>query len=121
MALYQHDYLQGKAAITLNQYGEGKVVYIGTMGDHSLYSTITAWLIEEADVKPSHPTIIECVEVAERWQGETRFRFLFNHTDKKKVLELESRFNNLLNCSSPVEETITIEPNDLLILVQEQE
>jgi beta-galactosidase len=118
IALYQHDYLQGKAAITLNQYGEGKVVYMGTMGDHSLYSTVTAWLMEVADVKPSHPTI-EGVEVAERWQGDKRFQFLFNHTGKKKVLKLENRFRNLLNGSSPLEETITIEPNDLLILVEE--
>ena len=118
IAQYQHDYLQGKPAITINKYGDGKVVYMGTLGESTLYSTVVEWLLGIGGVNPSFPSPAG-VEVAERWQDGKRFIFLLNHTDEKKVLKLENRFLDLLDGSSILEGIVTIEPKDLLILLEE--
>jgi beta-galactosidase len=118
IAQYQHDYLQGKPAITINKYGDGKVVYIGTLGESTLYSTVVEWLLGIGGVNPSFPSPAG-VEVAERWQDGKRFIFLLNHTDEKKDLKFENRFLDLLDGSSILEGIITIEPKDLVILLED--
>ncbi len=81
-------------------------------------SIIVNWLLGISGVKSLHPSPVG-VEVAERWQDGRRLFFLLNHTDEKKVLKLDNRFLDLLDGSSPLEGSITIEPKDLLILSEE--
>ncbi|MGD2155419.1 MAG: beta-galactosidase [Anaerolineales bacterium] len=117
IALYQHDYLRGKPAITLNEYGNGSVVYMGTIGGSDLYSTVGEWLIGIAGVKP-YLTSSVGVEIAERWQDGKKLIFLMNYADEEKEIELENRYTNLLDGSSLLEGRITIVPKDVLILYE---
>ena len=119
IAHYQQGYLKGKPAITLNQYGKGKVLYIGTMGETSFYGAVVAWLLSVAGVKPSL-TSPKGIEVGERWQGGQRLLFLLNHSDEEKRFTVDNRFKVLLNDSRQLDESQIIPKHDLMILIEEK-
>jgi beta-galactosidase len=117
IAHYQKDYLKGKPAITLNQFDKGKVIYMGTMGEASFYSTIVAWSLRLAGVEPSLTTP-KGIEVSEQWQDGQRLLYLLNHTKEAKRFTLDKRFKVLLNDSSSSDEYLEIPKRDVRILIE---
>jgi beta-galactosidase len=93
-------------------------VYVGALGDASLYGTLADWLLDLAEVQPllAAPT---GVEVTERWQGDQRLLFILNHTEQAQEVALEGRFTDLLSASGILEGTITVAPRDVLVLLDE--
>ena len=117
VARYTQDYYAGKPAITLNRFGQGQVVYVGTLGDAPLYEALVGWLLDLAGVQPLL-TAPEGVEVTERWQGDQRLLFVLNHTDLEQEVTLDRRYTNLLN-GSTFEGAVTTAPRDVLVLLEE--
>jgi len=118
VAHYTQDYYTGKPAITLNRFGQGQVVYVGTMGDVRLYETLAGWLLTLAGVR----TVLVApkgVEVTERWQGNRRLLFALNHTDREQEVTLDGRYTDLLDDSGVVEGRVFIAPRDVLVLLEE--
>jgi len=116
IARYTSNYYAGKPAITLNQYGKGQVVYVGTVGDEALYQTMVDWFMGLSGVKRLIAAP-EGVEVTERWQGERRLLFVLNHTDRKKEVTLDRSYKNLIGDGEDVGGTVTIGPRDVLVLI----
>src|SRR5215216_1314195 len=56
VARYRQDYYAGKPAITLNQFGAGRVLYIGAVGDRQLYEVLAKWLSNKTDVQNAFTT-----------------------------------------------------------------
>ena len=54
LACYTEDYYAGKPAITLNQFGAGRAIYIGAMGDAQLYDLLAKWLLDITGVQDSY-------------------------------------------------------------------
>jgi len=46
VARYTLDYYTGKPAITMNQFGLGRAIYIGAAGDAQLYDLVAKWLLD---------------------------------------------------------------------------
>ncbi|MBN1145752.1 MAG: beta-galactosidase [Anaerolineales bacterium] len=118
VARYSSDYYAGQAAVTINAFDEGQVIYIGTLGDASFYENITKWVLDLADIKPLLDTP-KGVEVTERWQGEQRLLFVLNHTGEKQMLELTKGYKDLLSDALLPEGFLTIESYAVLILTPE--
>lgn len=114
IARYVQDHYAGKPAITLNQFGKGKVIYIGAAGDEQLYNLLSGWLLNLAGIQPIVP-ISSGVEVTERWQSGSRILFMLNHTDSDRNVLLDGCFTNLLN-GSVIEGTISIVPREVILL-----
>jgi beta-galactosidase len=120
VARYTHDYYAGKPAITLNQFGRGKVVYIGTLGNGAVYASLTGWLLGLAGVRPLLAAPAG-VEVAERWQGERRLLFVLNHGEREQEVTLDSHYLNLLDDvapDTPIVGKISVPSHDVLVLEQ---
>ncbi len=115
VARYSRDFYAGKPALTLNQYGQGQVVYVGSMGDE-LFSHTADWLLDLAGIQPLLTTP-EGVEVSERWQGDQQLLFVLNHTEQEQEVTLDKPYKDLLNNSAPVAGKITLAPLDVLILL----
>jgi beta-galactosidase len=115
IARYAQDYTAGKPAITVNQFGQGQVVYVGTVGDADLYETLADWLLGLPGVEPVLDAP-EGVEVTERWQGASRLLFVLNHTEQAQEVDLNRRYVDLLS-GSAFEGTIAIAPRDVLALL----
>lgn len=118
VARYTEEYYAGKPAITLNRFGQGQVVYVGTMGDGRLYETLAGWLLTLAGVQ-TILTAPKGLEMTERWQGNRRL-FVLNHTEREQEVTLEGRYIDLLYGSAVVEGRLFIAPRDVLVLREEK-
>jgi beta-galactosidase len=80
-------YYAGRAAVTLNRFGQGQAVYVGTVGDATLHDALVGWLMEAAGVAPTLSTP-DGVEAVERWKDGHRLLFLLNHADQSREVSL---------------------------------
>jgi len=117
VAYYRGEYFAGRAAVTLNRFGQGQAVYVGTLGDDDLTDTLVGWALELAGVKPLLVTP-QSVEATERWQGSQRLLFLLNHSEGAREVSLNGRYADLIT-GNTFEGNVVIAPRDVLVL-QEQ-
>ncbi|RPH58829.1 MAG: hypothetical protein EHM81_09295, partial [Chloroflexi bacterium] len=114
LATYQAEYFSGSPAVTLNEFGKGQAVYVGTLGDDNLHDTLLDWAVEAAKI-PSSLATPPGVEATERWQGDRRLLFLLNHTDSAKDVQLSQPGVDLLS-GAAVKENITLPPYGVVVL-----
>jgi beta-galactosidase len=119
IAWHTQDFYAGKSAATINQFKNGKVVYLGIMGDSAYYSAITRWISGLAGVEPLILTPAG-VEVAERWQGKKRLLFVLNHLSEVQHITLRSSFLDILS-GKRFSGYVSIAPRDVLILTDEEQ
>jgi beta-galactosidase len=117
VARYTQDYYAGRPAITLNQIGQGRAVYVGTVGDAPLYRALVGWSLGMVGVESLLP-VPQGIEVAERWQTDQRLLFVLNHTGRMQHVTLDRRYFNLLGGSPFLEGTIALAPKDVLVLTE---
>jgi beta-galactosidase len=114
IAWHSQDFYAGKPAATMNRFENGKVIYLGMMGDSSYYTAIARWISRLAGVE----SLLETpsgVEVTERWQGEKRLIFVLNHHPEAQDLVLEAPCFDLLSGKN-YSGHITLAPYKVLIL-----
>jgi beta-galactosidase len=114
IAWHAQDFYAGKPAATMNRFENGKVIYLGLMGDSVYYLAIARWISRLAGVEPLLETP-SGVEVTERWQGEKRMLFVLNHHPEAQDIVLESPWFDLLSGKN-LSGCITIAPYNVLIL-----
>lgn len=88
LADYESDYFAGKAAITVNAYGNGRAYYVGTVGEKELYRKVVKDALLKTDL-PFIDNLPDNVEVTTRVGKDVQVRFIFNNTDKLQVFLLE--------------------------------
>lgn len=88
VARYTRDTFSGRAAITLNAFGDGKTILLGTFGGADLYAGLLDWLCGLAGVEAGLETP-EGVEACVRHGQGGRFLFLLNHTGSPQQVKLE--------------------------------
>lgn len=95
LGVYEEDFYAGMPALTVNQYGKGKAYYVGTHANEAFYQTFLEKVFLQAGIKPLQQTPFG-VEAAVRENVRGRFLFLLNHTQEKKTVVLEGRYEDLL-------------------------
>jgi beta-galactosidase len=98
----------------VNQFGAGRAVYIGALGDGQLYDVLANWLLDPTSIQNTF-TIPPGVEVSQRTQGDKTLHFVLNHKDTPQTIHLENHFTNLLS-RQPFEGDVQLQPFDVLIL-----
>lgn len=78
MARYGQDFYAGKPAMTMNEYGLGRAIYIGTMSHQHFYFDLIAWLRQICNLH-SLLKVPDTVEVSMRERDGERIFFLLNH------------------------------------------
>jgi beta-galactosidase len=78
LATYAKDFYAGRPAITVNKFGLGQAVYIGTMSHQQFYYDLIAWLRQMCSLFPLLK-VPDTVEVSMRQYGDNRIYFLLNH------------------------------------------
>jgi beta-galactosidase len=114
LATYQGEYFSGAPAITLNHHGQGKAIYVGTLGDDALPDTILDWVLKSADLHSALAAPLG-VEVTERWQGDRRLLFLLNHTDETQEVPITQPYLDLLR-NTVVNEVVKMPPYGVSVL-----
>jgi beta-galactosidase len=75
---YAKEFYSGRAAITMNEFGEGKAIYIGTVSHQPFYNDLIVWLRQMCNLNPLLK-VPDTVEVSMRQKGDSRIFFLLNH------------------------------------------
>jgi beta-galactosidase len=114
VAHYIQDYYSGRAAVTVNQFGAGRVVYLGVVGGEELYDTLLDWLLPQAGVTPLLDTP-PGVEVTVREGLDRQLLFILNHTQEAQEVTLEHPYRNLIG-EVIVEGSVWIPARDVLVL-----
>ncbi len=78
LAIFAKDFYAGRPAITLNNFGLGKAIYIGTMSHQRFYHDFVVWLRQICGLQPLLK-VPDNVEVSMREKEGTRVYFLLNH------------------------------------------
>jgi len=114
VASYQAEYFSGTPAITLNQFGEGQAMYVGTLGDDALHESVVAWALESADLHPVLNTPAG-VEATERWQGERQLLFILNHASEEHDVPLVRPCLDLLS-GGQVDQSVKLPAYGVMVL-----
>src|SRR5215471_2002041 len=77
LATFGKDFYSGKPAITMNTFGLGKAIYIGTLSHQPFYDDLVAWLRQMAVLHPLLK-VPENVEVSMRDKNGSKVFFLLN-------------------------------------------
>lgn len=117
IARYTQDYYVGKPAVTLHHHGKGKVLYLGTIGDDSLYETLTGWLLREARVAPILSAAPE-IEISERWNNEQRLLFILNHAARTQTVRLDGRYHDVVDETIMRDGALELEPHGVRLLTK---
>ena len=118
IAWYTQDYYADKPAATLNLFGDGKVIYLGALGDVAYYGAIARSVAGMVGIEPLLDTPAG-VEVTERWQADEKLLFVLNHNNQEMELNLPSRFRDLIKDASLPAGSVLMAPHEVLILVEE--
>ncbi|MBS7639881.1 MAG: beta-galactosidase [Candidatus Bathyarchaeia archaeon] len=114
LAYYRSGIYSGKPAATINMYGRGMAIYLGTFPDPKFYSVLVDWLIRRAGIKPTLPPV-EGLEAVERVSSETRIIFALNHGEAAIQFPLEEECKEILS-GEKVKGLIKIDGLDVKVL-----
>jgi beta-galactosidase len=78
LATYTKDFYAGTPAMTMNAFGLGKAVYVGTMSHQHFYHDLVTWLREMCSLHPLLK-VPDAVEVSMRQKEGAKIHFLLNH------------------------------------------
>ena len=78
LASYAKDFYAGRPAMTMNSFGQGKAIYLGTMSHQFFYYDLIVWLRQMCNLFPLLK-VPDTVEVSMREKENTRIYFLLNH------------------------------------------
>ena len=114
VARYAGEFYAGRAAITLNRFGQGQVAYVGTLGDATLHDTVVGWLVQAAGISPVLVTP-DGVEAVERWQEGQRLLFLLNHGNRTREIGIAHPMTDRLTGQAVVGQ-VSLAPKAVMIL-----
>lgn len=79
IAFYNSEFYKGSAAVTENQYGNGRAYYIGTVGEKAMYCRLAKDILQKCRI-PYIDGLPDNVEITTRTGKDASLQFLFNNT-----------------------------------------
>jgi beta-galactosidase len=95
LATYGKDFYAGRPAMTMNTFGLGKAIYIGTMSHQHFYHDLVIWLRQICNLHPLLK-VPENVEVSMREKDGTRVYFLLNHQNSPVRIQFYKPMHDFL-------------------------
>jgi beta-galactosidase len=119
LATYVKDFYAGRPAITMNTFGLGKAVYIGTMSHQHFYNDLVAWLRQMCGLHPLLK-VPESVEVSMREKEGTRVFFLLNHQNTPVRIQFYKPMHDFLT-GNTFSGNYDLPPHGVLVLDEHPE
>lgn len=115
LATYGKGYYAGKPALTVNEFGKGRVYYLGTESKSPLfYDRLVALAAKQSSVS-LNTKIPAGVEVATRQKAGRTITFIMNYTGATQTVPLDQSFKNALT-GQPEPMDVQIPPYDVKVL-----
>ncbi len=114
LATYSKDFYGGKPAITLNTFGLGKAIYIGTQSHQHFYHDLVAWLRNTVGLHPLLK-VPENIEVSMREKEGSRVYFLLNHQNSPVRIQFYKPMHDFLTDQNIVG-NYDLQPHGVLVI-----
>lgn len=114
LGVYTSDYYAGEACLTVNDYGDGKVYYLGCDLDETAMLNLAKYTGSRAGI-PMELYETEGLERVECSDGTNYAQFLLNHNSYPVIVPLKTCYMEMIS-GKVVENSIKIEPYDVAIL-----
>ncbi len=114
LATYAKDFYAGKPAMTMNTFGLGKAVYIGTMSHQHFYDDLVVWLRQLVGLVPMLK-VPDTVEVSMRQKDNTRIYFLLNHQNSPVRIQFYKPMHDFLSAAT-IAGNYDLPPHGVLVL-----
>jgi beta-galactosidase len=119
LATYAKDFYAGRPAVTMNNFGLGKAIYIGTMSHQHFYNDLVAWLRQMCNLQPLLK-VPENVEVSMRQKEGTRVFFLLNHQNSPVRIQFYKPMHDFLT-GNTFSGNYDLPPHGVLVLDEHPE
>lgn len=119
LATYAKDFYAGKPAITLNTFGLGKAIYVGTQSHQHFYHDLVVWLRQSCGIQPLLK-VPENIEVSMRQKDGTRVYFLINHQSTPVRIQFYKPMHDFLT-GSTFSGNYDLPPHGILVLDEHPE
>jgi beta-galactosidase len=119
LASYSKDFYAGKPAMTLNTFGLGKAVYIGTQSHQHFYHDLVSWLRNMGGLHPLLK-VPENIEVSMRERDGNRVYFLLNHQNSPIRIQFYKPMHDFLTGNNIVG-NYDLQPHGVLVIDEHPE
>lgn len=119
LATYAKDFYAGHPALTLQTYGLGKAVYIGTLSHQHFYGDLVTWLRQMCSLH-SLLKVPDTVEVSMRQKDGGRVYFLLNHQASPLRLQFYKPMHDFLT-GNTFSGNYDLQPHGVLVLDEQLE
>jgi len=119
LATYAKDFYAGRPAMTMNNFGLGKAVYLGTMSHLSFYYDLVAWLRQICNLHPLLK-VPDTVEVGLRQKEGTKVFFLLNHQNSPVRIQFYKPMHDYLT-GNTFSGSYDLPPHGVLVLDEHPE
>jgi beta-galactosidase len=114
LAIYAKDFYAGRPAMTMNTFGLGKAIYIGTLSHQFFYYDLIVWLRQLCNLFPLLK-VPDTVEVSMRQSQDTRIYFLLNHQNSPVRIQFYKPMHDFLT-GSELQGNYDLPPHGVLVL-----
>ena len=114
LATYAKDFYAGRPAMTMNTYGLGKAIYLGTQSHQFFYNDLVLWLRQNCGIQPMLK-VPENIEVSMRQKPGMRVYFLINHQNTPVRIQFYKPMHDFLT-GSTFSGNYDLPPHGILVL-----
>jgi beta-galactosidase len=119
LATYAKDFYSGRPAMTMNTFGLGKAIYIGTQSHQHFYYDLVGWLRQVCSLHPLLK-VPDTVQVSMREKEGTRLYFLLNHQNSPVRIQFYKPMHDFLT-GSTFSGNYDLPPHGVLVLDEHPE
>ncbi len=119
LAAYAKDFYVGRPAITMNTYGLGKAIYIGTLSHQHFYNDLVIWLRQLCNLHPLLK-VPDNVEVSLRQKEGANIYFLLNHQNSQVRLQFYKPMHDFLT-GNTFSGNYDLQPHGVLVVDEHPE
>jgi len=127
LATYAKDFYAGKPAMTMNTYGLGKALYIGTQSHEHFYYDLVGWLRQMCNLHPLLK-VPDTVQVSMREKDGMKVFFLLNHQNSPVRIQFYKPMHDFLtgntfsgNYDLPPHGVLVLDEHPEVVKVEEEE
>jgi len=114
LANYAKDFYSGKPAMTMNTFGLGKAIYIGTLSQQHFYNDLLTWLRQLCNIHPLLK-VPDNVEVSMRQKEDSKVYFLLNHQSSPLRIQFYKPMHDFLTGNN-FSGNYDLQPHGVLVL-----
>ena len=119
LATYSKDFYSGRPAMTLNTFGLGKAIYIGTQSHQHFYHDLVTWLRQVCNLHPLLK-VPDTVQVSMREKEGTKVYFLLNHQNSSVRIQFYKPMHDFLT-GNTFSGNYDLPPHGVLVLDEHPE